>query len=98
MPQFSEQIRNITRTIDSTQQIMKKSDATIKPEQYCFTQGLNTHGQVDKQRKGKKRDTKPVLGKKNEHKDWYSKQIDTTAVWNSDSNNSNNQAIFSKCV
>jgi len=27
---------------------MKKSDATIKPEQYCFTQGLNTHGQVDK--------------------------------------------------
>jgi len=43
-------------------------------------------------------DTKPVLEKKNEHKDWYSKQIDTTAVWNSDSNNSNNQAIFSKCV
>jgi len=36
--------------------------------------------------------------KKNEHKDWYSKQIDTTAVWNSDSNNSDNQAIFSKCV
>jgi len=64
MPQFSEQIRNITRIIDSTQQIMKKSDATIKPEQYCFTQGLNTHGQVDKKRKGRTRDTKPVLKKK----------------------------------
>ena len=64
MPQFSEQIRNITRIIDSTQQIMKKSDATIKPEQYCFTQGLSTHGQVDKKRKGRTRDTKPVLKKK----------------------------------
>jgi len=43
MPQFSEQIRNISRTIDSTQQIVKKADATIQPEQYCFTQKLNTH-------------------------------------------------------
>jgi len=42
---------------------MKKSGATIKLEQYCFTQGLNTHGQVDKWRKGRTRDTKPVLEK-----------------------------------
>jgi len=32
MPQFNEQIRNITRTIDLTQQIMKNSYATIQPE------------------------------------------------------------------